>query len=76
MVFRMELTHHEIAEILDSNYIDEKTIGHSLPPGIYKITDLKLMLKFYTPAYVKVNTAIDDIALKSSLTINKTKIYT
>ena len=38
MVFRMELTYHEIAEILDTNYIGAKTEGYTLASGIQWIS--------------------------------------
>ena len=39
MVYRMELTYHEIVDLLDVKLITESTTGYSLEPGIYKIFD-------------------------------------
>ena len=45
MVFRMELTYDEIVDRLDIKYIAGSTKGYTLPPGIYEISDLNLVLK-------------------------------
>ena len=47
MVFRMELTYHDVADMLDTQYIVAKTTGYTLPPGIYESNVIKLMLNFY-----------------------------
>ena len=49
MVFRNEITYYEVEKILDLKYIDRSTIGHTLPPGIYEISDINLMLKSILP---------------------------
>ena len=41
----MDLTYDEIVDILDIKYIAGSTTGCKLVRGIYKITDVKLMLK-------------------------------
>ena len=71
MVFRMQLTYHEIKVIVDINYINAKTVGYTLPPRTYEITDIKLLLKSLLPNEVKVNFTNDDIRLRSNLTSNK-----
>ena len=76
MVFRMELTYHEVAEILDTKYIDAKSTGYTFPPGSYEVFDINLMLKSSLPDEVKVNITIDDIRLRSNLTTNKTISFT
>ena len=37
MVFRMELTYHEVADILDTNYFDAKSRRYTSPSGIYEL---------------------------------------
>ena len=37
MIFRRKLIYHGIAEIFDAKYIGAKTIGYTLPPGIYDL---------------------------------------
>ena len=49
MVYRMELNYDEIVDILDRNYIAGSTNGYTIPPGIYEISDLNLMLKHLFP---------------------------
>ena len=72
MIFRMELTYHEVAEILYLKHIDAKSTGYTFPPEICEAFDFNVMLKFLLPDYVKVNITIDDIRLISILTTNKT----
>ena len=57
-------------------YIAGSTIGYTLPPAIYETSDINLMLKWLLPGKVKVNIKIDDIRLRSNLTINKTIRFT
>ena len=76
MVFKMELTYHEVADKLDTQYIDAKTSGYTLPPGIYEISDIKLMLKSLLPDDKKVNFTFDGIRLRSKLTTNETIKFT
>ena len=59
----MQLTHNEIIDILDLEYIPTKRIGYSLNPGIYEVIDLNNTLKHILPNNVKVSVTIDDIRL-------------
>ena len=76
MVYRVQLTHYEIKDILDVKYIAGTTSGHTLPPAVYEISDINLMLKCLLPGKVKVNVTIDEIRLKSKLNHNKTIRFT
>ena len=67
----MELTYHEKAEILDTNYIDAKSTGYTRAPEIYEISDIVSMLKSLFPDEVKVHSTIDIICLRSILSTNK-----
>ena len=60
MVFRKELTYGEIGKLLDVGYIPPKIIGYTLPPGVYEIGDIILMLKSLLPDDVQVEIMIDD----------------
>ena len=73
MVFRMGLTYSEIENILDMKYIPTLVSEYTLPLGIYEISDINSMLKSLLPDEVKVNIIIDDIRLRSNLTIIKIK---
>ena len=75
MVYRFQLTYNEMIDILDLKYIPTSTIGYTLAPGIYEISDVILMLKSLLPKEVKINITVD-IRLKSRLTNNKTIKYT
>ena len=68
MVYRLQLTYDEIIDILDVKYIAGSTIGYTLLPGVYEISDINLMLKSLFPGEVKINYTIDDIGLRSNLT--------
>ena len=72
IVCRYQLTYNEIINILDLKYTPTTTKGYTLPPGIYEIIDNNFMLKSLFPKQVKVDITIDDVRLKSNLTINKT----
>ena len=72
MVFRMELTYHEVAETLDTKDIDAKSTVCTFQPGMYAVFGINSMLKFLLPDEAKVNITIDDIRLRSILTFNKT----
>ena len=76
LVFRLQLTYHEIVDILDVKYIPRSNEGYTLVPGIYEVTDINMMLKYLHPKEVKVNITIDDVRLKSNLTTNKTIRFT
>ena len=76
MVYRLQFTYDEIVDILDVKNIAGSTKGYTLPPGIYEINDINLMLKSLLPEEVKVAITIDDIRLKSNLTTSKTIRFT
>ena len=76
MVYEMELPYNEIIDILDVKCIAGSTIGYTLPPGVYEISDINLMLMSLLPSEVNVKITTDDIRLKSNLTTNKTKKFT
>ena len=76
MVSRMELTNHEVAEILDIKSIDAKSTGYTFPVGVYEVSKINLMLESLLPDDVKVNITIDDIGLRSNLTTNKNIRFT
>ena len=44
MVYRLQLTYDEIVEILDVKYKAGSTVGYTLVPGIYEISDTNLMI--------------------------------
>ena len=71
MIFRLQLTYSEIEYILDVKYIDTKAVGYTLPPGIYEISEINLMVKCWLPDEVKIDITTDDIRLNSKLTLNK-----
>ena len=71
IIYRIELTYDEMVDIFDIDYIGASTIGYTLLPGIYEISDLNLMLKSLLPNEVKTNITIDDIRLRSNLTTKK-----
>ena len=68
----MELTYDEVMHLLDTKYTSATSIGYTLPPGIYEISYITLMLKSLLRDDVKVNVTIDDFRLRLSLTTNKT----
>ena len=72
----MELTNHEVTDILDIKYIDAKSTGYTFPPAIYKIARINLMLKSLIPDDVNVNITFDDIRPKSKTTTHKTIRFT
>ena len=76
MFYRLELTHDEIEDIFDVKDFSGSTIGYTLPPGLYEVSDINLMLKSLLPDKVKVDITIDDIRLRSNLTTNKTIRFT
>ena len=73
MVYRMELTYDEVLDIPDIKCIAGSAIGYTLPPGVYEISDLNLILKSLLLDEVRVNITIDDIRLRSNLTTAETK---
>ena len=76
MVYRLQLTYNEIMDILDVRYFSGSTIGYTIPPGVYEISDFNLMLKSLISGEVKVNNAFDDTSLKSIFITNKTIRFT
>ena len=76
MVYRIQLTYNEIVDNMYVEYIAASTIGYTIPPGMYKITDINRMIKSIIPHDEKINIGIDDIRLKSNSTINKTTRFT
>ena len=66
----MELAYDEIVDLLDVKYIARSTVGYTLVPGIYEVTDINLMLKSLLPNEVKVKITIEDTRLQSKLTNN------
>ena len=76
MVHRYHLTYDEIIDILDLKYIPTTTLGYTLTPGTYEVSDFKMMLKSLLPEEVKVNLTLDDVRLKSKLTVNQTIKFT
>ena len=69
----MERTYDGIEDTLDKNYFAGSTVEYTLPPGIYEVSDINLMLKPLLPIQAKLKITIDDIKLRSNLTTNKTK---
>ena len=76
MVYISEMTYDEILDILDVNYVAASTVGYTLQPGIYEISDTNLMLKSSLPDEVKVEITIGDLRLRSNITSNGTKRLT
>ena len=72
MAFRMDLTFDELIDILDTKLIAASSAGHTLPPGIYEISDNNLTLKSLIPDDVEVIFTIPDIRLNSDSTTNRT----
>ena len=54
MVYRMEFNYDEIVDILDVNYTAGSTIGCTVPPEIYEISHINLIIKSSLPNKVKV----------------------
>ena len=76
LVFRIQLTYREIEYLLDVKHISASSTGYTLPPGIYKISDLSLMIKSLLPNEGKVSITKNDIRLRSKLGTKKTKKFT
>ena len=76
MVFRVESTYHEVADIPETKTFDAKSTGYTFPPGIYEISDINLMLKTLRPNDVKVKITFVDNGLRSNLTTNKAIRFT
>ena len=75
LVYRMQLTHNEIIDILDLEYIPTKK-GYSLNPSIHEVEGLNNTMKRILPDNVKVDVTIDDIRSQSILKNNQTLIFT
>ena len=71
----MQLTYHEIIDILNLKYIPTKRTGYSLNPGIYEVVDLNSSLKDILPDNVKISVTIDDVRLKSNIKIIQTYFH-
>ena len=76
MVFGLQLTYHEIINILDFKFIPTKRRGSSLNPNIYNVIDLNNSLKNIPPDNVKINVTIDERKYKTELKIIQTLIFT
>ena len=59
LVFRLQITYHEIVVILDVKYICTKRTGYTLEPNIYNAVDLNNILKKILPNNVKLSVTID-----------------
>ena len=70
MAFRLDSTNTEIENILFMKYFSILSSAYTLPPGIYQISDLRLV-KSSLPDDVKVIYTFDDIRLKTKLTTKK-----
>ena len=62
--------------VLDIQYTSATSIGHTLPPGIYEISYINLILKSLLAYDVELIITIDDFRLKSNLFTNKTIRFT
>ena len=67
IVYRIELTSEENVDILNVKKIVGSTKRYNLKLRFYEITDINLL-----PKEKKVNFTIDNIRLKSNISINKT----
>ena len=67
MVYRLQLSYDETIDTLDVKYISGPTIGYTLQPDVYQLTDINLVLMPLLPGEVTVKITLDDIRLKSSL---------
>ena len=72
MVYRMGLTYDEFIDILDVKCITGSTVRFTTPPGLYEITDIKLMLKSLLSKMTKVEITVENIRLMTNLGTNKT----
>ena len=61
MRYRFQLTYDEIVDILNLKYFPTTTIGYTLPPSLYEIIDINIMLKSFLPKEVKIKITIDDV---------------
>ena len=72
----MELTYHEVAKVLDTQYFNASSTGYTLEPRIYEISDISLMFKYFYPEEVKLFKTIDDFRLRSKFTTFKAIRFT
>ena len=54
LVFRLQLTYHEIVKILDVKYLAGSTKGYTFAPGLYEILGINFMSKSLLPKELKV----------------------
>ena len=76
VVYRYQVTHNEIIDILDLKFIPTTTIGYTLPTGMYETIDSNLMLTSLPLGGVKLNITVGEFRLRSNLTTNKTFMFT
>ena len=72
MVYRLQITFDEIVDIWNVKHIAGSSIGYTLPPGVYKISDIILVLKSLLPTKFEEKITLDDIRLKSILRTDET----
>ena len=76
MVFGVDLSYVEIVKSLDVNYIAGSTNGYKIQRVKYEASDINFIIKSLLPVDMKVDNTIDDIVLKSSLTVNRSISFT
>ena len=64
MLYRLHLTYDETIDNLVLKLITTTTIGYTLPPGFFEVTDINFMLESLLPEEVKVNNTVDDVRLR------------
>ena len=67
MVFRLQLPHSEITDVLDTKNFATSSTLYTFPPRIYETNDLNLMLEHLLPGDVKTKKTNDDIRQRSIL---------
>ena len=72
----MDLIYSQIKKKPNIKYIDSATTGYTLPLGIYEIIDNNSLLKSLFPDEVDLNILIDDIKLKSNITVHRSISFT
>ena len=58
--------------MLDLKSITGSTKGYTLPPGVYEVIDINILLESLLPKEVKVSITSNNLGLKSNLTNSKT----
>ena len=71
MVCRLQITYGEIVDILDVKYVTGSTKRYILPPIVFEVSDIILMLKSLLPDEIKVNNTVDNYRLESKLPTNE-----